>query len=62
MEEIFLDKETVDFLTKIELPDLLENCDLQGKVFENIADLLGLLWHAKTGRIDTIQLNMPLNL
>ena len=42
--QLVMAPETIDFLEKIELPDLLENCGLEGQVFENIADLLGLLY------------------
>lgn len=41
--ELDLSPETVNFLTKIELPDLLENCGLEGAVFNDIATLLHIL-------------------
>lgn len=43
--ELDLSPETVDFLTKIELPDLLENCSLDDIVFNDIAALLHILHH-----------------
>jgi hypothetical protein len=62
MEELFLKQETIDFLAKIELPDMLENCGLEDPIFENIADLLGLLWQSYSGKVNEIRLHLPDNL
>lgn len=60
MEELFLKQETIDFLAKIEFPDMLENCGLDDPIFEDIADLLGLLWGSYSGKVNEIRLHMPL--
>ena len=58
--QLVMAPETIDFLEKIELPDLLENCGLEGQVFENLADLLGLLYDWRVlGYPNRIVLSLP---
>lgn len=53
--EMDLSPETIDFLREIELPDLMENCDLPDPIFDDIARLLYLLTNSIGG---TIHLNL----